>query len=265
MKAKKKVDPAVSKACAKKAEDPDMENQDTVVTDDEDNDDETDLEKSLANLEAFVQRGNPESRKQALSAKFAAGTLTKSEQDEFVQLIRGDEGTAAAPDSFVDDLTKGLNDNPTLQKSLEVSEYLEEQHHELVKSLSAVGKEIEAGQKVQGEFNMLLAKSVFEMGKLVKSLSSDIQAIGSQAARGPKSLGVSGATPMIKSFAGQTVAGPQGQLTKAQVLDAMEGMLRKSIQSPSGENLNVALTKYEQFSQMSPAMEHDVRAYMSGQ
>lgn len=225
-----------------------------------------DLEKSLNKLEAYVADGDKPTRKAQLLEKAQSGELAKSERDELFQILGG--GTPAA-EGLGAKLVKGLEDNETLAKALDVSDYLQEQHTELCKSLDALGEHIEKSDSRQHEFNLVLAKAVADIGGLAKAMSERLEVIEGQPVRGPKSRGVSAAAPLEKSFGGQKPGAAGEEFSKSQILDGMQDLLEKSVDSGQGGavpgigDMGVAISKFEQFNTMHPQAFQLVREHLN--
>lgn len=226
-----------------------------------------DLVRSLDALEAFAKSGDLPSRKDTLLAKASEGELSKSEREELFNLLGG--GTASARrDEPGENIVKSMGENENLQKALDVSEYLQEQHSELVKSLRRVGDEIQKSDHRRHEFNLILAKAVKDIGEMVKSLSETVGVMAGQPARAPKSMGVQTRAGQVlqKSFAGQPPAGEA--LTKSQVLDALDGLMEESISKgmsgaiSNGEDIALAVSKYEQTNMISRPMLDAVKGFI---
>lgn len=220
-----------------------------------------DLSKSLGKLEALVQASDITSRKDALLQKAQKGEdLIKSERDELFQLLGGAEAQKSS-----EDLTKGLKENETLQKALDVSDFLNEQHTELCKSLGALGETVQKSDSRQHEFNLVLAKAVADVGNLVKAVAMNVGAIAAAPARAPKSAGVQGSTALQKGFAGGEAEADQ--LSKNDILNSLESMMEKSMErgehglSKGGEDLALAIAKFEQMNRMSPGLLEEVKAF----
>jgi len=215
---------------------------------------ENDLEKSLARLAAYSSEDTM-NRKDELLVKAQSGDeLNKSERDELFGLLGG-QAPVVEDTSLSKSIADGMGENEGLQKALDVSEFLQEQHNELTKSLGAVADHIEVSDSRQHEFNLVLAKAVADTGNLVKAVSEKLGVIASQPARAPKS---SGAHPLQKSFAGE--APSENQMSKSQILDTMESM-QKSEAAVAGEDVGVAISKYEQFNQISRPMLAAVQSH----
>ena len=225
--------------------------------------DQSDLEKSIAKLEEYAEEGDPVSRKDALLAKAQQGELDEDEREELYKALGGDYETPSSDD---EPLSKGIQENETLQKALDVSDYLSEQHTELCKSLDAVGEVINASDKRQHEYNLVLAKAVADTGNLVKSIAEKLDIIGQQPARGPKSAGLRGSQPLAKSFAGQ----PSGdEMSRDQVLNGLDALMEKSMRDGSngmtsdGEDILKSISKYEQTHNISRSMLQQVKKAIS--
>ena len=214
-----------------------------------------DLQKSLDRLTALAREGDGPSRKDALLAQANSDTLSKSEREELFELLGGAASTADEPG---DHIVKSMTENDTLQKALDVSEYLQEQHSELVKSLRNVGEEIQKSDNRRHEFNLVMARAIRDIGTMVKSLAEEMGTIGAQPARAPKSLGVKAGQVLQKSFAGR--ATESDELSKSQVLDALDGLMEDSMSKggsgtlENGEDIALAVSKYEQTHMITKSM-----------
>lgn len=223
-----------------------------------------DLQKSLDKLEEFAKSEDAPSRKEELLAKAASGDLTKSENEELFGLLGG--GEAKSESTVGETVTKSLTDNEPLQKSLDVSSYLQENHDALVKSLTAVGEAIEKSDTRRHEFAMLQAKALVDIGSMVKSMSEVLETMAGQPVSGPKSAGVSGgARPLAKSFGGQSPS--EDRLVKSDVLDALDGLMEESMSKGmggrlgNGEDISVATAKFESGNQISPYALKEVKRW----
>lgn len=226
---------------------------------------EDDLEKSLAQLEELASAGDTDARKDTLLEKAKTETLEKSEQDELFQLLGGEPRDEA---SLGENVVEGFGENETVAKALDVSEYLQENHTELTKSLEKLADHIEQGENRQHQFNLVLARAVAETGRLAKSMAERLGVIENQPAQAPKAkrgLAQQPSQPLEKSFAGQ--AGGE-QLSKSDVLDGLEVMIRKSVKeghggaTEDGIDLAVAASKFEQFGTITPSLLNRVRTHM---
>jgi hypothetical protein len=214
-----------------------------------------DLDKSLSRLQRYAEKGSAETRKSVLLRKAQAGqTLSKSENTELFDLLGG---KVSVKQPLAKSVTSGFQGNTGIQKALDVSEYLAEHHSELTKSLGTVSGYIERSENRQHEYNLMLAKALVDIGTMVKSVAEQLDVIGNQPVRQPKSQGVASGRVLQKGFGGGT---PQEEtLSKSQVLDAMEGLLADNMKKGGsgimeGEDISTAITKFESFNQISPTM-----------
>jgi len=228
-----------------------------------------DLQKSLDHLEEISHADVEVSRKDDLLSKASAEELTAGERGELFDLLGGTPAAVTAQDTPADTIVKGLSENSELSDALDVSDYLREQHTEMVKSLSAVGDEITKSDNRRMEFDLVMAKALHDVGSMVKSLSESFEDALNKPARAPKSRGVQGgADPLKKSFANQEAN--EGGMDRASVLAAMDGLMEKSMESGttghlnSGEDIVLAISKYEQTSMISPTMVEAIRNHRAG-
>jgi hypothetical protein len=224
---------------------------------------EEDLSKTLDELEDLVKAEDPEERRKQLLQKAQEGDLTDDENEELLKSLRGGDAVADDDPALSESLTKGFSENTELQEQLDVSPYLEEQHAELVKSLSALGEVIEQSDRRQHNFNLLLAKATHQTGTLLKAMSERLGVIEAQPARGPKSRGIrQNQGALEKSFGdaqGGAPASGAPQLSRDEALDVMTEMMKSfNGTAPCGEDINLATAKYEQTGQMSKGMRDDI-------
>lgn len=270
------VDPAVDrnkKAPVKKSEADDM--------DDDSDDDEEDmsktaksvlteanLRKSLRKLQGFVESNDSETRKSVLLKRALDGKeLRKSEADELSALL---SNRAPAMESASDQLTKSMRENESVQKAIDVSDYLTAQHVELVKALAAVADSVESVKKSQQEFNLMLAKAHVDTGNVVKSMAERFESFSEEPVRGPKSAGVTHAQvrPLNKSFGAPSVDGDE--LDKAEVLRTLTQMneeswrLGKGGRTADNEDLSKAVAKFESTRELSKGLRQEVVRRLRG-
>lgn len=213
-----------------------------------------DLEKGLRALEAASTAGA--AGNQELLKKAADGSITEEEKDELIKSLSGD--------SLADKATKGLTGNDTIRKSVDVSDYLREQHYGMVAGLEVLASHMEKSQAVDHEFRKALATTVVQVASLVKSQAEEIAELrksldtwGAQPARAPKSP----QTPTLaKSFAGGQSA---DSISKSQIEDAFSSMLEKGMESIGGEELIKAATKYEVSGFISPPVLAEVKQFIT--
>lgn len=212
-----------------------------------------DLEKGLKTLEEVAATPrNP--RTAELFAKAQGGTITSEERDELVKSL--------ATGNLSSKATEALEASDTIKKSLDVSDFLKENHRGLVAGLTVLADTIEKSDANEHQFRVALAKSVIqigeqvmEQGQLVKSL---VERLDKTPARPPKS--VTPPQPLQKSFAGVTDG---DTLSKSQIVDAMSDMIEKGNRMVAGEDMLHAATKYEATALISPEMLTAVREHIT--
>lgn len=233
---------------------------------------EEDLVKGLNRLDEFVASNDAGSRKEQLLQKALTEELEEDERGELFQLMGG----AEAPEGTrSEEIVKSMGENETMQQAFEVSDFLREQHEELTKSLTALADYQERSEARQHEFNMVLAKTVSDTGKLIKAMSERLGVIERQPARAPKSVRTRQDQVLKKSFEDGAAGEPAGdageRLTKAKILKGLDGMMQKSMGSGQdgladcGEDISVAVATFEQTSQISPRMLAEVKQHLSAQ
>lgn len=228
---------------------------------------EEDLTKTLDEIEDLYKAEDPVERKNQLLQKAQEGDLTADENEELLKALRGGDQMVDDDPSISDQLTKSFGENEGLQKALDVSEYLDEQHGELVKSLSTLGEIVEQDGRRQHSFNLVLAKAIHQIGTLQKGISERLGVIERQPVRPPKSQGVrvpQSQGALAKSFAtadGGAPAAEGEQMSRNEILDTLCDMMEKSETAPCGESVMHATAKYEQTGQMSKSLIDDVIAF----
>ncbi|MFA4944459.1 MAG: hypothetical protein WC789_07135 [Lentisphaeria bacterium] len=229
-----------------------------------------DLERSLSALESAAQADQP-TRKQVLLEKAGKSGLSKAETDELHEILGGRLADRDTP--LGEELTRGMRESGTLQKSLDASEFLQDWQAEMVKSLEQLGDRVEKSDRASYELNMLLAKGMVELGRKTVALVKALEQMAAQPASQPRSRGVQpGIRPLVKSQPaadGQPGAeSPLGELTKGQVLDAMCTMMEKSMRegrgglTAAGEDIATATSRFEQFGSMTKTMAGEVQKFI---
>jgi hypothetical protein len=224
-----------------------------------------DLEKSLSQLQAIATAGKPVSRKEALLKKALSTELNKAEKAELFKAMAGPEVQAPTLSKSIQDTYAG---NDVLQKATDVSDYLDESQKALLKSLSILSDRVEADGSRQHEFNLVLAKTMVGVGKLVKGMSERLGIIEAQPARAPKSRGVQPAQVLHKGFGGQDNGSEQ--LSQNQILAGLEGLMEKSLKegrngfTENGADIGLATAKFEQVREISPKMLQEISAFRQG-
>ncbi len=216
-----------------------------------------DFQKSLDELESLAGGGSVENRKDELLAKAMTEDLSEDEREFLFKALGGDAPADDNP-QIVDDITKSFTGNDTIQKALDVSEYLEANHEATVDALTTLGGVIEKSETRQHNFNIILAKAVHQTGELLKAVSHRMGIIERQPAHGPRSQGVNQPQPAAgnvieKGFGGDTPA--EEQMSKGEILDTMEQMMQKSHpDSQEASQILLATAKYEQTNKLSKSM-----------
>lgn len=225
---------------------------------------ENDLEKAL-NLLGTVAQSTDDEKKELLS-KAMDGTISQEENDRLTSLLSGRAEASTIKDEVVKSLKPESDDR--LQKSLDVSEYLDAQHDGLVKSLEKVADALEKSDTRQHNFNVILAKSMRALGTLAKSLDDRMAAIEAQPASAPKAMrSPAQGEGLAKSFAGTGGQGVEEKLSKSEILDTLESMNLQSMEkgrggaANCGEDLTKAITKMESQSSISPALMAEVKQF----
>lgn len=211
---------------------------------------EDDLVKAIGKLEEFSTAEDPNARKNALLSKALEEDLDKSEQEELTNLISGGNVEEVADES----ISKGLEENETIQKALDVSDYLTEQNTELTKALGAIENTMKKSDTAQHEFNLVLARAVTSVGKMAKSINSKLDAISEQPVQKPRST----AKPLEKSFAGGDGPATKTQLSKGEILNKLTAIVEDRIskgmdtRSDFGVDLATETAKFEMTGQLHP-------------
>lgn len=228
------------------------------------------LEKGLKQLEDAARA--PTQRAEELFGKSKEGTITPEERDELVKSLTTGLGARA---------TEGLrNGSEEMNKSINVSGYLKEQHEGLIHALDTLGSHIQKSEAQDLEYRVALANTLLGSAALLKSQDARLDAqeallksitekmgiIAAQPARGPKSAAgataaAAGTEPLNKSFAGQ----PGGsEMSKSDILNSMSDMIHKGMEQVAGENLMLSATKFESLNQISPDMLVQVKKFRNG-
>ena len=285
--AEENEDPEKEKGPDAEAEAEEKEDDDNQAEDAEDGDDaeaedeemseksehltESDLEKSLAQLETLIDGEDRTTRRNDLLSKAQTDDITDEEKQELFELLgKSDEDETP---SLGEELRKGYAENDDIVQALDVSAYLRAQSDELTKSLDVLADHVEASDKRQHAFNMVLAKAVSDTGKLVKSVADQLGVIAEQPARAPKSAGVQGGQVLNKSFRGQSSGngGALEDMSKGEVLDTLQSMLEKSVDgghgamAKCGEDLSIAIAKYDSTMAMSEPLLEEMQAFRAAQ
>lgn len=206
------------------------------------------LDQGLAALQAAAEHGNPRARQAELFAKSQEGSITPEEQDELLKSLGGGDSLAA-------EITAPLQNNDELQKSVEVSDYLRENHEATITALERVADTIAKSEASDQNFRVALAQSVLSLGEMVKSLHGQVEQLSGQPAHAPKSQGVRApAQAMTKSFANTPEQPTHGGLAPHQIDETFTSMLEKGMTEVAGQKVDVAATMYETDRNISKSM-----------
>lgn len=231
---------------------------------------EEDLVKALDQLDEYVSSNDSGSRKEDLLNKAMSEELGTEERDELFNLMGGE---TAASESRSDEIVKSFQENEDFQKAFEVSDFLREQHEELTKSLGTLADYQERSESRQHEFNLALARTVSDTGKLVKAMSERLGVIERQPTRGPKAVRTRQDQVMQKSFQDGSQEEPMGQtgpkVNRRSILKGLEGMMAKSMKdgqdglAECGEDISVAVATFEQMNQISKPLLDEVKEHLA--
>lgn len=220
-----------------------------------------DLSKALDQLETFTQ-DDTSTRKDTLLAKAQNGEeLSKSENEELFNLLGG--GTES---ETPEPLTRSMEENETLNKAMEVSDFLGELGGELIKAMGALEQRQDEASARSQQFDLVLAKSVVAVGRQLETLTEVVQTMAGQPTGRPRSLGAPNAQPMHKSFGGEAPAGEQ--LSKSQLQDGINSLFRESLEKGghgklNGIDLEVEASKFESTGSMHPAVYEAVLKHIN--
>jgi len=233
-----------------------------------------DLQKSLDMLEGFATAEDAPTRKQELLSKAMESELSVEENAELVELMGGQPMQKSEP-TVTDEIIEPMGSEP-LNKAIDVSSFLSENHEALTKSLVVVGEAIEKSDRRRHDFSILLAKAVKDIGEMVKSNTETLAELAGQPVRGPKTQFQPGkpasaqqpAQALHKSFAGGDGSGNgEEPMSKSQTFDALDGLFEKSMGAgmegrlPTGEDLSIEISKFEQTGMLSPNAVQAVREF----
>lgn len=230
---------------------------------------EEDLVKALDQLDGYVSANDRGSRKDELLHKAMSEELGDEEREELFGLMGG----APAPDSRGEEIVKSFEENEDFQKAFEVSDFLREQHDELTKSLGTLADYQERSEQRQHEFNLALARTVSDTGKLVKAMSERLGVIARQPAREPKAIRTQKDQVLQKSFQDgnqtDTAGAPGPQVNRRSILKGLEQLMVKSMKggddglAECGEDISVAVATFEQTNQISKPMLDEVKQHLA--
>ncbi len=232
---------------------------------------EEQLVKSLENLDAIAEEA-PAARKDVLLVKAQSEELSDDEKIELFKALGGEVAGEDEP-GLVEEVNKSLDpdENPDLAGTLDVTGYLAQLHKGFQDSVAFLADSLEKSETAQNEKFLVLCKGLSDVGKIalyqgkvIKSLQGKIDTLGGQPARAPKArLGPGDA--LNKSFAGSGDGGED--ISKADIQNTLDAMHEASLQkgnkgfSACGEDINMAITKFENGSQISPALWQEMMQF----
>lgn len=196
---------------------------------------EDQLEKALADLESQIK--GPESEKQELLSKAMSASLSKEESDRLMTLLAGVKEEESLAKSATDELRPENNEIIKSESAVDVSGYLRATNEALVKGMETIATSVEKNSNTQGEFNLVLAKAIAQLGetlkaqsariadqaKVIRDLSKAVDKYGEQAPVGPKSK--FGTPKMEKSFGGKTQS---DGLSQAEIITRLNSLHEQS-------------------------------------
>lgn len=177
-----------------------------------------------------------------------------------------------APQDMGKSFAQTVQENDTLQKGIEVSDFLLEMTKSFALGLENISRRLEAhvdsrfGQfaSEQGDFNKSLAEAVANIGYGVGALSKSVDDAGNQPAGAPKSQlravpgGAAPAAPQGVQALSKGQGNPLEGITKSQVLDAMTTMMEK------GQCAPLDVVKFETTGDLNPAIRDQIAKSLSG-
>jgi hypothetical protein len=240
--------------------DEDMENEDSQMEEEEKSCGtkksqdltEDDLSKAINVLNGFVTSADPISRKKALLNKAMTDDLSSDELDELVKSL--DSSNTNDVTTVDDDFTSSISDSletDTMQKALDVSDYLKELHDGLVKSLNSLENEFNGNASKQHTFNITLAKGIVSVGKglvemrdSISDLKKSIDSFGNEPVRKPTSV-----QPLNKAFVNQA-SQQNNTLTKSELMGQLLHLAEQGQDDIGGVSINHAVALLENSNQL---------------
>lgn len=219
----------------------------------------TDLQKALGDVEEVADA--KQKRGVELLQKGLGGELTAEGKQELWALVGGDEESLVK--SVVQDATEGA---PVEEDS--ASDYITWHMNAMKTSSKRMASAIEKSQQETEQTQAIFAKALVEVGKAVEALQKSVAQLAEQpVGNGRAARSRPQAEAIQKSFAGNA---PEGEaLAKSQVINALEQMAAESFnngsegRAPCGEDLTMAVSKYEQFGTVSRPLAEDIKAHMN--
>lgn len=208
---------------------------------------EDDLQKSIERLESYVEDSDPVSRKEALLNKALKEDLSPDELQELYKSMGGESSNSESNEE-VDSIIDGFENNEVIQKALDVSDYLGEQHQELMKALGGIEAGMTSNYTRQHEYNIILAKSIATLGRIVGDLKKSFDGFENTPVRKPTSV-----QPLNKAFAGNE-SDKGDRLSKSEVMNDLMEMAQEGHTKIAGYDLSRAVAQLEASNQIAPAI-----------
>jgi hypothetical protein len=212
---------------------------------------EDDLSKAVEVLNDYVNTTDPNSRKETLLKKAMTDDLSSEEMNELFKSLSGSENvTTEEVNDFSDSVLSSL-ESDTIQKSLDVSDYLTELHSGLVKSLSTLEGELNSNAMRQHTFNITLAKSMVSVAtglqrtmNVISELKKSMDNYSEAPIRKPTSV-----QPLNKAFVGHN--GQEGHsLKKSEMMGQLLHLAEQGVDNIGGVSVNHAVALLESSNQL---------------
>ena len=231
------------------------------------------LVKSLEKLDAIAEEA-PAARKDVLLSKAQNEELSDDEKVELFKALGG-EVVGEENVGLAEEISKSIDPdyNEELAGTLDVTGYMAQLHKSIQDSVVFLADSLEKSEHAQNEKFLVLCKGLSDVGKIslyqgriIKSLQEKIDNLGGQPARAPKArLGPGNA--LSKSFVGAGGGDSGEELSKADIQNTLDAMHEASLEkgnkgfSAGGEDINMAITKFENGSQISPALWQEMMQF----
>lgn len=218
-----------------------------------------DLKKGLSALAAVATQNDPQARQKELLAKSqTVEGLTADERTELSKSLAGDDETSLAAEVVAP------MQSDSLQKSLDVSDYLRDFNEGLEKSLTVIADRMEKSEATNGSFRSALATVLTAQGELIKSLTEEVAALKGAPVAAPKSKGLGAPAQQASMSKSMANTGAEGeQFSKSQIADALVDMAAESSFSKGGHDLSKAVAKLEQTSEINPQLRAEAIEFIT--
>lgn len=211
---------------------------------------EDDLSKAINVLTDYVNTSDPNSRKDVLLKKAMTDDLSSEEMNELFKSLSGSENVNTEEGNDFSDSVLSSLESDTIQKSLDVSDYLTELHSGLVKSLSTLEGELNSNAMRQHTFNITLAKSMVSVAtglkdamSVISELKKSMDNYSEAPIRKPTSV-----QPLNKAFIGQKNEGQT--LKKSEMMGQLLNLAEQGVDNIGGVSVNHAVALLESSNQL---------------